>query len=197
MMPGKPSRTMHQSNPCVRRRRVSHPSIHLPRSVYLPSMKIGGAGLSRFSFGAKNSSLATSTAPPRRSEARSTSSVKSIFFGASLCLRAFVRSISRQRRKARKDYSTARAQQQRSFGFSKIAVIINHLAPKKSLFYHAMKDLAGVRRQLVSMMNQLRFDAQLSITIPNPDVDIAANTDQTLSLSQPNLSSRVGAQPFT
>ena len=35
-MPGSPSRMMHQSWPGVRRRRVSQPSIHLPRSVYLP-----------------------------------------------------------------------------------------------------------------------------------------------------------------
>src|SRR5438876_1701213 len=69
---------MHQSNPGVRRRRVSQPSIHLPRSVYLPSMNTGRDGLSRFSLGAKNSSLANSTAPPRRSDARSISSVKSI-----------------------------------------------------------------------------------------------------------------------
>src|SRR5260370_7611657 len=102
-----------------------------------------------------------------------------------------------QKHNTPKDDSTARTQKQRSFGFSKIAVIINHLAPKKSLFYHAMKDLAGVRRQLVSMMNQRRFDAKLSIRIPNHEVGVAANTDQTLSLSQPNLSSRVGAQPFT
>src|SRR5262245_61737047 len=69
---------MHQSNPGVRRRRVSQPSIHLPWSVYSPSKKTGALDLSRFSFGAKNSSLATSTAPPSFSEARSMSSVKSI-----------------------------------------------------------------------------------------------------------------------
>src|ERR1700704_137754 len=69
---------MHQSNPGVRRRRDSQPSIHFPRSVYLPSIKMGAEGFSKFSLGAKNSSLANSTAPPRRSEARSTSSVKSI-----------------------------------------------------------------------------------------------------------------------
>src|SRR5215831_6390974 len=69
---------MHQSNPGVRRRRDSQPSIHFPRSVYLPSMKTGSEGLSKFSFGAKKSSLAKSTAPPRRSEARSIKSVKSI-----------------------------------------------------------------------------------------------------------------------
>src|SRR5882724_1853620 len=77
-MPGTPRRMMHQSYPGVRRRRVSQPSIHFPRSVYLPSTKMGALGLSRFSLGAKNSSLATSTAPPSFSEARSTSSVKSI-----------------------------------------------------------------------------------------------------------------------
>ena len=49
---------MHQSNPGVRRRRDSQPSIHFPRSVYLPSMKTGAEGFSRFSFGAKKSSLA-------------------------------------------------------------------------------------------------------------------------------------------
>ena len=37
--PGSPRRTMHQSWPGARRRRVSQPSIHLPRSVYLPAMK--------------------------------------------------------------------------------------------------------------------------------------------------------------
>src|SRR5467141_3264184 len=77
---------MHQSNPGVRRLRVSQPSIHLPRSVYLPSTKIGVDAFSKFSFGAKNSSLATNTAPPRRSEARSISSVKSI---AIFTLRSF------------------------------------------------------------------------------------------------------------
>src|SRR2546426_10657014 len=69
---------MHQSNPGVRRRRDSQPSIHFPRSVYLPSIKTGADGFSKFSFGAKNSSLATSTAPPNLSEARSISSVNSM-----------------------------------------------------------------------------------------------------------------------
>src|ERR1044072_8073316 len=69
---------MHQSKPGVRRRRLSQPSIHLPRSVYLPSIKIGSLARSRFSFGAKKSSLATSTAPPTFSEARSIKSVKFI-----------------------------------------------------------------------------------------------------------------------
>src|ERR1700704_65654 len=89
MIPGKPSRMMHQSNPGVRRRRDSQPSIHLPRSVYLPSIKTGAEGLSRFSLGAKNSSLANSTAPPKRSDARSISSVKSIAISSSLRLWSF------------------------------------------------------------------------------------------------------------
>src|SRR5215213_5160548 len=78
-MPGKPRRIMQQSKPGVRRRRLSQPSIHLPRSVYLPSINTGALALSKFSLGAKKSSFATSTAPPTRSEARSIRSVKSIF----------------------------------------------------------------------------------------------------------------------
>src|SRR5437762_1268744 len=61
-----PKRMMHQSwsGPGPRRRRVSHPSIHLPRSVYLPSRNTPRPGSSRFSLGAKNSSLARSARPP-------------------------------------------------------------------------------------------------------------------------------------
>src|SRR4026209_1849672 len=69
---------MAQSKPGVRRRRLSHPSIHFPRSVYSPSRQTGVLAFNRFSFGAKKSSLANSTAPPSFSEARSISSVKSI-----------------------------------------------------------------------------------------------------------------------
>src|SRR5215813_14240552 len=42
--PGRPRRTTHQSYPGVLRRRVSQPSIHLPRLVYFPSIKIGFEG---------------------------------------------------------------------------------------------------------------------------------------------------------
>src|SRR5262245_30313699 len=70
---------MHQSNPGVRLLLLSHPSIHLPRSVYFPSINTGALALSKFSLGAKKSSFATSTAPPTRSDAKSISSVKSIF----------------------------------------------------------------------------------------------------------------------
>src|SRR5579862_5397706 len=69
---------MHQSWPGVLRRRVSQPSIHLPTSVYLSSIQTGVDAFKRFSFGAKNSSLAASTRPPSRSAARSMYSVKSI-----------------------------------------------------------------------------------------------------------------------
>src|ERR1041385_6240838 len=78
MMPGRPRRMMHQSKPGVRRRRVSHPSIHFPRSVYLPATNTGALGFNKFSLGAKKSSLAITTAPPSRSDARSMSSVKSM-----------------------------------------------------------------------------------------------------------------------
>ena len=81
--PSAPRWTMHQScarpnsgspGKTSRRRRVSQPSIHLPRSVYSPSRHTGASSLSRRSFGAKNSSLAATTDAPRRSDARSTRS---------------------------------------------------------------------------------------------------------------------------
>src|SRR6185369_10345902 len=67
---------MHQSCPDVLFLRDSQPSIHFPRSVYLSGIKIPLPGFKRFSFSAKKSSLHTSVLPPRRSEARSISSVK-------------------------------------------------------------------------------------------------------------------------
>jgi hypothetical protein len=69
---------MHQSWPGVRRRRDSQPSIHLPRVVYRSGTKIGAAGLIRLAFGAKKSSLAASTRPPVRADARSASRVNAV-----------------------------------------------------------------------------------------------------------------------
>ena len=68
--PRMPRATTHQSCPGVRRRRDSQPSIHLPRAVNLPGMKIAGSALSRFDLGAKKSSLASDgpAADPRRRE---------------------------------------------------------------------------------------------------------------------------------
>ena len=71
-----PSATTHQSYPGMRRRRVSQPSIHLPRAVNLPGMKIAGSGFTRFDFGAKNSSLVAIARPPTRADARSARVVK-------------------------------------------------------------------------------------------------------------------------
>src|SRR6185369_16848768 len=77
MTPGSPSLTMHQSWPGVRRRRDSQPSIHLPRSVYFPSIQTGASGFTRFSFSAKKSSLVATATPPSRADARSMRCVKS------------------------------------------------------------------------------------------------------------------------
>src|SRR5215216_1506616 len=77
-MPGKPRRMMHQSKPGVRRRRLSQPSIHLPRSVYSPSIKTGSLAFNKFSFGAKKSSLAIRTATTTFTEERSNRTVKLI-----------------------------------------------------------------------------------------------------------------------
>ena len=71
-----PSATTHQSWPGVRRRRVSQPSIHLPRVVNLPGTKMAGSGARSCDFGAKNSSFAASARPPTLAEARSARAVK-------------------------------------------------------------------------------------------------------------------------
>src|SRR5258708_31242343 len=186
--PAKPRRTMHQSNPGVRRRRDSQPSIHLPRSVYLPSIKTGAPDFSRFSLGAKNSSLANSTAPPRRSEARSISSVKSIAVGSSFIGRPIGRI---------GPISSDRPKQQLAVGFAKRAAIINHPPTKKSLFYHSPQNLTRIGRQLVAVFKHFRSDAKLAVRIPNHNVAIAADTNRTFSLRQPHLPCPRAAKPLS
>src|SRR6266571_1455607 len=100
---------MHQSNPGVRRLRVSQPSIHFPRSVYLLSMKLGA--------------------------------------------------------------------------------IINDLAAKESLFYHAAQEFPRVRRQLVTVMNHSRLNAKFFRGTPDHDVGIAANGNRAFPLLQTNQTS--------
>ena len=80
------------------------PAVHpLAASVYSPAMNTGRPALSRFSFGAKNSSFAASTAPPRRSAARSTRSVKSfIVLRAGSVGRSASRGASPHRRPSRR-----------------------------------------------------------------------------------------------
>ena len=127
-----------------RRRRVSQPSIHLPRSVYSPSRKTGFDSLSRFSFGAKNSSLAASTTPPTRSEARSTSSRKSML---STLLRA-------SRSAARRSQDLA-ATERRS-----APRVEDPLTSKIRLRDDAEEGPAGVGRQLVAMVESLGPDLE-------------------------------------
>lgn len=55
---------MHQSCPMILFLLVSHPSIHLPNSVYLSGMKMGFVSASILSQEAKKSSVAKATLPP-------------------------------------------------------------------------------------------------------------------------------------
>src|SRR5258708_4484620 len=92
----------HQSCPGVLRRRVSHPSIHLPRSVYLSGMKVPRPGFRRFSFSAKNSSFARMAAPPTRAAARSTRPAGAATAGsAALILTAAIGAVSPWRNEQR------------------------------------------------------------------------------------------------
>src|SRR3954471_9016332 len=81
-MPGTPSRTIAQSCPGDRRRRVSQPSYSLPLCPK-SARATGSAVATRFSLAAKDSSFAATTAPPRARSARSGSFRKSVI-GASL-----------------------------------------------------------------------------------------------------------------
>lgn len=73
MTPRRPSCSRHQSWPGTRLRRVSHPSIHLPKVVNSSGRKTGGSGSSRWCAGANHSSVANSTRPPSAALARSVS----------------------------------------------------------------------------------------------------------------------------
>src|SRR6187402_2962855 len=70
MIPGVASWIMHQSWPPVLFLRDSHPSIHFPRSVYLPGIKMPLSGFNKFSFLAKKSSLHKTVSAPNLSAAR-------------------------------------------------------------------------------------------------------------------------------
>ncbi len=135
MWPGMPRRTTHQSWPGVRRRRVSQPSIHLPRDVYLPGMKVPRPGFSRFSFGAKNSSLAAMARPPTRAAARSASSVSAVSSvkGAMATEQGFSSRAGRER-----------------------APIVSHDAPEKRRLHEALQPLPSIRGDGVAVPDGVR-----------------------------------------
>src|SRR5262245_22844014 len=76
--PGSPSRMTAWSYSGARCRRVSQPSYTCPLAPNVCGVKVGGSGLIRFSLAAKNSSVARTTLPPNRRDARSGSLVKSL-----------------------------------------------------------------------------------------------------------------------
>src|SRR6266571_225979 len=71
----------------------------------------------------------------------------------------------------------------------KLGAIINHLAAKESLFYHAAQEFPRVRRQLVTMVDHSRLDAKFFHGIPDHDVGIAANGNRAFPLLQTNQTS--------
>jgi hypothetical protein len=69
-------RQFHSTPPVGRQRRVFNPSTHLPRAAYFSPIQTGFHAFNKFSFATKNSSLPSTTRPPRRSDARSMEFVK-------------------------------------------------------------------------------------------------------------------------
>src|SRR5215203_3436973 len=199
MIPGRPRRMMHQSNPGVRRLRLSQPSIHLPRSVYLPSIKTGVPAFSRFSLGAKKSSLATSTAPPTRSDAKSISSVKSIkslcvpLRPLRLCGYSGIYHRGAEHAEVRRDELNQHLAQRVS---GKLAPIINLSSAKKSLLHDALQRLTRVRRDLVSMKQGRGIDSELLIGIPDHKIGIPAHRDRSLPRLQRDLFRGIRTKPL-
>src|SRR5215210_4112343 len=70
--PFTPSLITQKSCPPPRRRRDSHPSIHLPFWSYLSGTNTGSESCSRRDLSAKNSSLARIACEPSRGEAKLT-----------------------------------------------------------------------------------------------------------------------------
>src|SRR5215213_3531088 len=177
MMPGSPRRTMHQSKPGVRRRRVSHPSIHFPRSVYLPSIKTGALGFSKFSLGAKKSSFAITTAPPSRSDARSISSVKSI-------------RINPRNLRLKMSFQKHLAQ-----WLSNKVAIINLSAAKESFFYDTTQWFVIVRGDFMAVVEARGGDGELSVGVPDDEIGVVANRDRAFTRIEPDLFRGIRAEP--
>src|SRR6202162_1115354 len=161
---------MHQSWPGVRRRRVSQPSIHLPRSVYTPSRKTGAAAWSKLSLGAKNSSLAVTAAPPRRSEARSTSSRKS---STGLSGKQDLTAGAREEFPARVDL----------------------LALDVRCLDGAREFRAGPRRQCVPRVELRGIDGPTRLRVPDDEVRVPPLRDRSLPRSEPGELGRRRAHP--
>src|SRR6185295_4099691 len=141
----------------------SQPSIHLPTSVYLPSAHTASPAFRRFSFGAKNSSFAASTAPPRRSAARSTRSVKSVI--ALPCLAP---------RPARAGLSAQQPTTRRSDDFP---VPINRFSPQQGPPDDAGERPPGVRRDFVAMMEPSGVHLEARLGIPDRQIGIVSRRD--------------------
>src|SRR6266487_1679387 len=151
--PGMPSWTTHQSLPGVRRRRVSQPSIHLPREVNLPGMNTPRPGLRRFSFEAKNSSFAATARPPTRAAARSQSSVKA-------CM--------------------STPQGLSSKGGGEIAPIVNHRASKERGLDDALQALAPIRGERVAVTHDRGLHRQARLGVPDDEVRVVPGYEAAL-----------------
>src|SRR5437899_2606242 len=131
--PRRPSFTIHQSWPGVRRRRVSQPSIHLPLLVNLSAMKMALPSLSRLDLPAKNSSLAAMALPPTRADARSILRVNSSIPGD-------------------EDVS--------DWLRGKIPSVIDFLSSDESSLHDPFQLASGVGGQLVAVLDGLGLDGE-------------------------------------
>src|SRR2546425_1280739 len=167
--PGMPSRTMHQSCPGSRRRRVSQPSIHFPRVVYFPSTNTPRPDRSRFSLGAKNSSFAITARTPTRAAARS---IKPGFTRSS----------------PPPNPLPPRAAW-------KPPALVHARPPQKRPQHDARQPAPGVRRDRVTMMQPRGVDGKGRIGVPDDEVGVAPRRDPALAVAYSGQAGGAGGEP--
>src|SRR5689334_20558103 len=115
------------------------------------------------SFGAKNSSFAASTAPPRRSDARSIRSVKS-----------------------RMSHRVRGCGEQLAARLGEDAVAMDEAAPKVRRAHDAAQPAAGVWRERMAVLQQRWIDDEARPRIPDDEIGVASGGDVSLPLRQPD-----------
>src|ERR1700687_1132843 len=109
-------------------------------------MKVPWPARRRLSFGAKNSSVAHSTAPPRRSAARSISCSKS----ATDCPFS--------------QHCSARWRPQ------KLSLLVDFLASQESHLHHALKRMSQIRGDWMPMVDHLCLECKSLIRVPDHQI---------------------------
>src|SRR5688572_7413248 len=122
-------------------------------------MKMGALSSSRLSFGAKNSSLARITLPPRREAAKSTSSVNSFTFNSLFSILPSKQTAAR---------------------LSELAAFVDAFAAQKGRVYFPAQNHTVVGRDLLFVLQLCRLHHDSGIGFEDNQIGVAADLDRTL-----------------